>query len=77
MAVTLKEVEAMVDALGSSDRLRLLQYLVPLLADAVPAGETDGTDAEAAWREFRRVGERLAATSNGVSITQAISDMRR
>ena len=37
----------------------------------------DAESLAAAWREFRRVGERLAATSNGVSITQAISDMRR
>lgn len=76
-AVTLKDVEAMVDALGSQDRLRRLQYLVPRLSDAVPAGEPDRADGADAWREFRRVGERLAATSNGESITRAISDMRR
>ena len=77
MAVSLKEIEALVDALGPADQLRLLQYLVPRPADAVLAGEPDRVDAADAWREFRRVGERLAATSNGESITQTISDMRR
>jgi len=77
MAVTLKDVEAMVDTLGPTDQVRLLQYLVPRLADAVLAGESERPDAVGAWREFRRVGERLAATSNGESITQTISDMRR
>jgi len=77
MGVSLKEVEALVDALEPTDQVRLLQYLVPLLADAVLAGESDRADVKGAWREFRRVGDRLAAASNGDSITQAISDMRR
>jgi hypothetical protein len=77
MAHTLEEVEAMIDALEPTDQVRLLQYLVPRLADAVLAGSSARTDADAAWREFRRVGERLAAASNGESITQSISDMRR
>jgi hypothetical protein len=77
MAVSLKELEAMVDSLGPTDQVRLLQYLIPRLADAVLAGEANPADAARAWQEFRRVGERLAATSNGESLTQAISDMRR
>ena len=67
----------MVDALEPMDQVRLLQYLVPRLTDAMLAGNAGRTDADSAWREFRRVGDRLAATSNGESITQAISDMRR
>jgi hypothetical protein len=77
MAVSLQEVEALVDALAPSDQVRLLQYLVPRLADAVLAGESGHADAAVAWSEFRSVGQRLAATSNGESLTQAISDMRR
>ncbi|MBI5762899.1 MAG: hypothetical protein HZA51_05160 [Planctomycetes bacterium] len=67
----------MVDALEPTDQVRLLQYLVPRLAQAVLAGESNHIDAGGAWQEFRQVGERLAATSNGESITQTISDMRR
>jgi hypothetical protein len=77
MAVSLQEVEAMVDALGPMDKVRLLEYLVPRLTGAVLAGEQSEIDTAKAWQDFRRVGERLAATSNGQSITQAISDMRR
>jgi len=67
----------MVDALAAADQVRLLQYLAPRVADAVGASERDRAGAENAWREFRSVGERLAAAGNGQSITQAISDMRR
>jgi hypothetical protein len=77
MAVSLQEVEAMVDALGPTDQMRLLEYLVPRLTGAPLANESSEADASKSWREFRRVGERLAAASNGQSITQAISDMRR
>ncbi len=77
MSYSLEEIEAMVDALEPKDQVRLLQYLVPRLADSVLAGESSNADVDDAWREFRRVGERLAAKSNGESITQAISDMRR
>lgn len=42
------------------------------------SGETiDAQLADSAWQEFRRVGERLAATADGKSLTQAVSDMRR
>jgi hypothetical protein len=77
MAISLKEVEAMVDALPAADQVRLLQYLVPRLADAVLAGEPDRASLDRAWQEFRRVGDRLAAAPKGQSITQAITDMRR
>jgi len=77
MAASLKEVEAMVDALPARDQARLLEYLAPRVADAALASRLDRAGADGAWREFRRVGERLAASSNGKSITQAITDMRR
>jgi hypothetical protein len=77
MAVSLREVEAMVDALGPADQVRLLQYLVPRLADAVLSEGPSGDDGERAWQEFRRVGRRLASMPAGSSVTQAISDMRR
>jgi hypothetical protein len=77
MAASLKEVEAMVGALGPSDQVRLLEFLLPRLTEAVMSGAPAQVDAVAAWQEFRRVGERLAATSNGQSITQSVTDMRR
>ena len=77
MAVSLKEVEALADALETTVQVRQLQYLVPRLADAVLAGESDRPDAAGAWREFRRVGGRPAAASHGESTTRAISDMRQ
>ena len=77
MAISLKEVEAMVDALETSDQVRLLRYLVPRLADAVLSAEIPAGSADSAWQDFRRIGERLAAAPSGQSITQSIGDMRR
>jgi hypothetical protein len=77
MAASLKEIEAMVDALAPTDQARLLQYLAPRVACPFPAAEPDRPNAISAWQEFRRVSERLAATSNGQSLTQAITDMRQ
>lgn len=73
MDASLKQIEAMVDALGPQDRARLLQYLIPRIGER----EVKHGSGEQAWEEFRRVGSRLAATSNGESITQAITDSRR
>jgi hypothetical protein len=77
MVASLKEVEALVDSLAKADQVRLLQYLLPRVADVVGGSATAGSGGEDAWLEFRRVGERLAATENGESITQSITDMRR
>ena len=76
MAPTLKEVEAMVDSLAAADQIRLLEHLVPRVANATLVGEPKPVDADDAWKEFRRVGDRLAAMP-GPSITQAISDTRQ
>jgi len=83
MNVPLNEIEAMVDALPPADQVRLLRILVPKLAEAVLAAEANGnghgTNGTGAWHEFRRVGERLAATPSpdGVSVTQTLFDTRR
>jgi hypothetical protein len=77
MAASLKEVEAIVDALAPSDQASLLAYLLPRVANAMRAGEGNRADGGSAWKEFRAVGQRLASTLNGQSITQAVSDMRR
>jgi hypothetical protein len=75
MAVSLKEAEVTVDALEPRDQIQLAQYLFSRLAEAALANERP--TAEQAWREFRRVGEQLAAAPSTESATQLISDMRR
>lgn len=78
MPATLREVEAMVDALDPTDQIRLLTYLAPRIAMGVLGPKQETMDAATAWREFRAVGERLASLSGkGESITQAVSNMRR
>jgi hypothetical protein len=75
MAVSLKEVEVMVEALDARDQIQLVQYLFPRLAEAALANERPSS--EQAWREFRRVGERVAAIPPIASATEMISEMRR
>lgn len=73
----------MVDALPPTDQVLLLRFLVPRLADAMLAGGHGGGESGAAeaWREFRRIGERLAAipsgSPGGASLTQAVTEGRR
>jgi hypothetical protein len=69
-------VEHLVDELGIAERVRLLQYLAPRIAEALAAKPASAPDA--AWQLFREVGAELAAGSvAGESMTQAVSDMRR
>jgi hypothetical protein len=77
VAVSLKEIEAMVDLLDPTDQVRLLRYLMLRLADPLEADAPKGSEVTRAWQEFKRVGERLAASSNFHSLSQAIIDMRR
>jgi hypothetical protein len=78
MSNRLKEIETQVDQLDAEDRIRLLQYLAPRI-QAAPSPSNANDDRDQAWRQFRAVGARLAATSgpSSASITQAISEMRR
>lgn len=78
MAASLVEIEALVDQLELADQARLVQRLVPRLTEALTTRQTTSEDAARAWQEYRRVGERLAASDAvGGSMTQEISDMRR
>lgn len=80
-ARTLAQIQASVEQLDLADQVRLLEYLTPRIAGAVLAswGAGDAADAEAAWRHFRDVGRRLAATSvpGAATLTDAVSHMRR
>lgn len=82
-ARTLSELEASIDALDPRDQARLLQHLVPRVAEASPVrpnAPVAGTvDAAAAVRRYRAAGERLAATSvaGAVPLTDAVSRQRR
>ena len=77
----LGEIKASVEKLDLPDQVRLLEYLTPRIAGAVLASAPNASavDAEDAWRRYRSLGERLAATSIGgaPSVTEAVSQMRR
>ena len=69
-------VEHLVDELGIAERVQLLQYLAPRIAEALVAKPAPAPDA--AWRLFKEVGAELAIGSTaGESMTQAVSDMKR
>ena len=77
MATTLVEVEQLARELTPADQARLIQFLAPRVAAAVPEASSASSSA-AAWQRFRAVGNRLAAGSRpGEGMTQAVSDMRR
>lgn len=80
-AKTLGEIQASIERLDLADQVRLLEYLTPKIASAVlaPSSGVDPRDRDAAWRRFRAVGERLAATSlpGAPSLTDSVSRMRR
>jgi hypothetical protein len=75
----LQMIESLVDQLGVDDQVRLMQYLAPRIAGAIPQPSESALPAAEAWRRFREVGEKLAATSvtGADSLTQAVSEMRR
>lgn len=76
---TLTDIERLVDQLDVRDQVRLLQFLAPRIAGGVLSAAALAPDVDAAWRQFREVGARLAKGSSGGggSLTQAVSDMRR
>jgi hypothetical protein len=78
-ARTLSEIQASIEQLDLQDQVRLLQYLAPKIASAILTAQPSENDSDAAWRHFRAVGERLAATSRpgAPSLTDAVSQMRR
>lgn len=78
---TLNEIKESVEKLDLPDQVRLLEYLTPKIASAVltSARTTSQTEADSAWRRYRSVGERLAATSvhGAPSLADTVSQMRR
>jgi hypothetical protein len=81
-ATKLYAAERLVDELDPADRVRLLQYLAPRIAEAVlptPAAPTQQVDES--WQRLREVGQRIAAAAakdpNGPSMTEMVSEMRR
>jgi len=76
----LEAIQASIEQLGLEDRVRLLQFLAPKIADAISARPpVPSADAAQAWRHFNELGNRLAATSvpGAPSLTEAVSQMRR
>ncbi len=74
---SLEDIETSIESLDLQDQVRLLEFLAQKIANAVlkPAAG----DADQAWRLYRAVGERLAATSiaGSASLTDAVSQSRR
>lgn len=80
---TLDQVERLVDHLTPLDQVRLLAYLTPRIARTVtamyPAAALSMPGNEAAWKEFFRIGDTLAAgdTPEAQTLTSSILMMRR
>jgi hypothetical protein len=78
---TLSEIKESVERLDLSDQVRLLEYLTPKIASAVLANPrtAPGAEGDLAWRQYRSLGQRLAASSvvGAPSLTDAVSQMRR
>lgn len=80
---TLDQVQRLVDHLTPLDQVRLLAYLTPRIARSVasvyPAMSTSAPSNAAAWKEFFRIGDMLAASDRPESqtLTTAVLTMRR
>lgn len=77
MCLSIRELETLVDSLPQADRARLLEYLKSRVEGASSQPNPDGVDE--AWRRFREVGDKLAATSvpGAPSVTDALIESRR
>jgi hypothetical protein len=81
-ATKLHAAERLIDELDPSDRIRLLQYLAPRIAEAVlPTPATTTPQVDQSWQRLREVGQRIAAAAakdpSGPSMTELVSEMRR
>lgn len=78
---TLGDIKAPIEKLDLPDQVRLLEYLTPKIASAVLTASRcePEMDADTAWRRYRSLGQRLAATSvsGAPSLTDSVSQMRR
>jgi hypothetical protein len=77
MCLSNRELEDLVDALPQADRVRLLAYLKPLVESPGSPPSQDSIDE--AWRRFREIGRKLAATSvpGAPSVTETLTQSRR
>jgi len=80
---TLEQVQRLVDRLTPLEQVRLLEYLTPRIVQAVADVQPDQSILKpaytAAWQEFFRAGDALAATDKPdlTTLTAAVIDMRR
>lgn len=80
---TLEQVQRLVDRLTPLEQARLLEYLTPRIVQAVadiqPDQSTLNPEYTAAWQEFFRAGDALAATDKPdlATLTAAVINMRR
>ena len=83
MTTALEQAQQLVDQLTPLEQVRLLEYLTPRIAQAVVQMPSDRSTSKpayaAAWQEFFRAGDALAATDTPelTTLTAAVIDMRR
>jgi len=84
MQTTFEEVQRLVNRLTFLEKIRLLEYLIPIIArSATPIEETSddvGVNIlSKAWEEFFQIGEAIAAAepSSSETLTSAVMTMRR
>lgn len=76
-SMTLDLVQQLVDRLSASEQAQLLAYLAPKLASAVAVAEAVQPQTPATWDEFFVQGDSLEDDPSDLSMTAAVTAMRR
>lgn len=80
---TLEQIQELVNQLSLVDQVRLLDYLTPRIVQTIESTQqyepAKMTDLSAAWSEFFRIGDAIAAIKSPQSetLTAAVTTMRR
>jgi hypothetical protein len=74
---TLEQVKSLINQLTPFEQEELMDYLKPRLAITQPNASRE--DLDAAWQEFFKVGDEIAANdnTNSETLTQTLLNMRR
>jgi hypothetical protein len=78
---TLEQVKSLINQLTPFEQEELLDYLKPRLAQTLAITQPNASreELDAAWQEFFKVGDEIAANDNANSetLTQSLLNMRR
>jgi hypothetical protein len=83
MTASLDQVQRLVDKLSLLEQVRLLEYLMPRIVQAVanspPVPSANGLTLADAWQAFFSIGDALAASDRPEmpTLTQTVQLMRR